>query len=87
MCQEYVRIPSPKSGGVYYFDESRNRLRQFVRFEAVGGDDGVARVLLDGEEISHLERPFMMNMDATRGEHVVTVECAGETDSVEFSVK
>lgn len=84
---EPLRITSPKSGGVYYFDESRNRLRQFVRFEAVGGDDGVARVLLDGEEISRLERPFMMNMDATRGEHVVTVECAGETDSVEFSVK
>ena len=84
---EPLRITSPKSGGVYYFDESKSRLRQFVRFEAVGGDDGVARVLLDGEEISRLERPFMMNMDATRGEHVVTVECAGETDSVEFSVK
>ena len=84
---ENLSIVNPKKGSVFYFDESRNNLRQVVRLEAVGGMGESADVFLDGKKIARLERPFILNFPAEKGEHELSIDCAGESDSVLFVVR
>ena len=58
-----------------------------MRLEAVGGMGESAEVFLDGKKIARLERPFILNFPAEKGEHELSIDCAGESDSVLFVVR
>ena len=82
-----LEIVSPKDGGVFYFDQSKSLIPQFVRLEASGGFSDEAELILDGETFSVISRPFVAEIPARRGEHTLSVDCAGERKSVSFSVR
>lgn len=88
---ESLQIKSPKDGSIFYFDNSKKNLRQFVPFEAIGGVESEAELFIDSadgkKKVEVLERPFIFNIPISEGEHKITIKCGEESCSVLFSVK
>lgn len=81
-----LSIKSPKEDGIFYFDSSRQKLRQFIPFEAEGGDCDSAELFLDGEKIQTIFRPFLLNLPMKKGSHELSIKCGEEEAIVRFMV-
>ncbi len=80
-------ITSPRSGSLFYYDDSIPPSRQKLLVEASGGTDEKAVFLLDGSLLVETVRPFTAQVPIVRGKHHVTVQCGGESASIDFEVK
>ena len=82
-----LKIISPRSGSVFYYDESIPRGQQKLIVEASGGSEESARFFVDGSVIEEKERPFVAQIPLTRGTHRITVESGEERAEITIEVK
>ncbi len=82
-----LEIVSPRNGGIFYLDESKRGVNQIVRLEAAGGSGEVAEIIVDGNRVSEIVRPFVFDVPAVRGFHEAIVKSGGEETSVFFEVR
>ncbi|MBQ6781830.1 MAG: penicillin-binding protein 1C [Treponema sp.] len=82
-----LRITSPRSGSLFYYDASVPASQQKLAVEATGGSDEKADFLLDGKMIAQVTRPFVAYVPIIQGNHTVTVRCGNAQTEIAFSVK
>lgn len=82
-----LTILSPRTGSLFYYDESVRADQQNLIVEAAGGSADTADFLVDGVPLAHVARPFVAHVPLTRGAHTVTVRCGAEQASIDFVVK
>ena len=82
-----LRIVSPRSGSLFYYDDSVPARQQKLVVESIGGKADDARVFVDGAFFSQASRPFVTYLPLSRGNHTVRVLCADEQTEISFTVK
>ena len=82
-----LKILSPRSGSVFYYDESIPQNQQKLVIEASGGNGETARFFVDGKMLGKTERPFVQQVPLIRGRHRIEVECGKEDAKIEINVK
>ncbi len=80
-----LTINSPKNGSIFYYS-LENTASQAIKVDVTGGISDFLEVFYDEKPFLTTERPFSFFLPVEKGRHKVTVNCANESQGLEFVV-
>ncbi|MCR4822571.1 MAG: penicillin-binding protein 1C [Treponema sp.] len=82
-----LKIISPRSGSLFYYDPSIPPGQQKLIVEASGGQEEKAIFYLDEEIAGESGRPFLQKIPLTKGRHKIHIVSGQEKDEIFITVK